>query len=248
MSLWRFRCWARSRVTSPRARSPSPPTRFAGSPTWRASASRSAASAPWPLRGSRTWLGWAFAPCSRGRWRIILPLRLRGCCWRSKTRSEESEVRIENPKSKIQNQPGYAEAMKAARYLRARCRWPPRVAIILGSGLGEAVRLIRSARIISYRSVPHFPPSRIRVEGHAGKLHLGLWNAVPVAVLAGRLHLYEGYSPAEVVFPVRLFGLAGVKMLLVSCAVGGIARQAAPGSFMIFSDHLNWQGQNPLAG
>src|SRR5438128_230727 len=138
--------------------------------------------------------------------------------------------------------------MKAARYLRARCRWPPRIAIILGSGLGEAVRPIRSAKIISYRSIPHFPPSRTRVEGHAGELHLGLWNAVPVAVLAGRLHLYEGYSPAEVVFPVRLLGLAGVKMLIGTWAAGGIASQAAPGSFMISSDHLNWQGQNPLAG
>ena len=163
-------------------------------------------------------------------------------------RTKARGLRIENPKSKIQNEPGYAEAMKAARYLRARCRLRPRVGIILGSGLGKAVRPIRSARIISYRSIPHFPPSRTRVEGHAGELHLGLWNTVPVAVLAGRLHLYEGYSPAEVVFPVRLLGLAGVKMLIVTCAAGGIARQAAPGSFMIFSDHLNWQGQNPLAG
>jgi len=148
----------------------------------------------------------------------------------------------------IQNQPGYAEAKKAARYLRARCRLRPHVGIILGSGLGEAVRGIRSGKIISYGSIPHFPPSRTPVEGHAGELHLGLWNTVPVAVLAGRLHLYEGYSPAEVVFPVRVLGLAGVKMLVVTCAAGGIARQAAPGNFMIFSDHLNWQGQNPLAG
>ena len=157
-------------------------------------------------------------------------------------------MRIENPKSKIQNQPGYTEAMKAAQHLRARCRWQPRIGIILGSGLGEAVRRIRSAKIISYCSIPYFPPLRTPVEGHAGELHLGLWNAVPVAALAGRLHLHEGYSPAEVVFPVRLLGLAGVKMLVVTCAAGGIARQAAPGSFMIFSDHLNWQGQNPLAG
>src|SRR5881397_2425659 len=153
----------------------------------------------------------------------------------------------------IQNQPGYAEAVKAAQYLRARCRLRPRIGIILGSGLGEVVGGIHQARAIPYGSIPygsipHFPGGRTRVEGHAGELHLGLWGTAPVAALAGRLHLYEGYSPAEVVFPVRLLGLAGVKMLIVTCAAGGIARQAAPGSFMIFSDHLNWQGQNPLAG
>jgi len=79
-------------------------------------------------------------------------------------------------------------------------------------------------------------------------LHLGFWEKTPVAVLEGRMHLYEGYSPVEVVFPARVLIKAGIEILLVTCAAGGISPQASPGSFMIFSDHLNFQGMNPLAG
>lgn len=79
-------------------------------------------------------------------------------------------------------------------------------------------------------------------------LHLGTWAQKPVALLEGRMHLYEGYTPAEVVFPARVLILAGVEILIVTCAAGGIAPQASPASFMFFSDHLNFQGANPLAG
>ena len=147
-----------------------------------------------------------------------------------------------------QNGPGYPEALEAARYLRARSKARPRVGIILGSGLGDVARRIRDDKIIPYRSIPHFPASALAVEGHAGELHLGFWGKVPVAVLAGRLHLYQGYSPAQVVFPARVLARAGIEFLVATCAAGGIGREAAPGSFMIFSDHLNWQGQNPLVG
>lgn len=136
--------------------------------------------------------------------------------------------------------------MKAARYLQKRWRERPRVGIVLGSGLGDVLRSVREPVEIPYRQLAHFPQAT--VAGHAGVLHLGLWGEVPVAVLEGRLHLYEGYAPAEVVFPARVLALAGVEVLLATCAAGGIAPRAAPGSFMIFSDHLNFQGQNPLAG
>jgi purine-nucleoside phosphorylase len=79
-------------------------------------------------------------------------------------------------------------------------------------------------------------------------LHLGFWGEVPVAVLAGRVHLYEGYGPGEVVFPVRVLALAGIRSFTATCAAGGIAPRATPGSLMVFSDHLNFQGANPLAG
>jgi purine-nucleoside phosphorylase len=142
--------------------------------------------------------------------------------------------------------PGYREAQEAARFLK-RCRpIAPRVGIVLGSGLGEVANGLRDAKRIAYKLIPHFPQPT--VHGHAGTLHLGRWGEVPVAVLQGRMHLYEGYSPAEVVFPVRVLALAGVKTLVLTCAAGGIARQATPGSFMIFSDHLNLQGLNPLVG
>jgi len=118
--------------------------------------------------------------------------------------------------------------------------------MILGSGLGDVARSLEGDTPIPYRSIPHFP--RSTVVGHAGELHLGTWKGVPVAILAGRMHLYEGYTPAEVVFPTRVLGLAGIEVLVVTCAAGGIAPAATPGSLVLLSDHLNLQGQNPLAG
>jgi purine-nucleoside phosphorylase len=149
-------------------------------------------------------------------------------------------------KSKIQNSPGYTEAAKAAKYIHNRVRIAPQVGIILGSGLGSVVDSLRHATRISYRSIPNFP--RSTVPGHAGELYLGHWEEVPVAVLAGRMHLYEGYSPAQIVLPSRALALAGAKSFLITCAAGGIAPQATPGALMVFSDHLNFQGMNPLVG
>jgi len=122
----------------------------------------------------------------------------------------------------------------------------PQVAITLGSGLDEVVRRLDRQAQIPYRLIPHFP--RPTVPGHSGTLHLGVWKGVPVAVLEGRTHLYEGYMPAVVVFPVRVLALAGIEVFVLTCAAGGIASQGKPGSFMIFTDHLNLQGANPLAG
>ncbi len=150
------------------------------------------------------------------------------------------------PKSEIQISPGYREALRAERFLKAG--WGPRrrVGVILGSGLGDLVHRVRVSKQIPYRSIPFFPwPA---VEGHAGTLHLGSWRGVPVAVLEGRAHLYEGFTPAEVAFPTRALALVGLEFLLVTCAAGGIAPRATPGCFIIFSDHLNLQGTNPLAG
>jgi len=142
--------------------------------------------------------------------------------------------------------PGYPEAKKAAYYIKSQGRLPPRVGIILGSGLGDVVRQLREVKSLAYRSIPHFP--RSTVPGHAGVLHLGLWDRVPVAVLQGRMHLYEGYTPAEVVLPTRTLALAGIQFLFVTCAAGGIAPQATPGTLMVFTDHINLQGVNPLVG
>jgi purine-nucleoside phosphorylase len=161
-------------------------------------------------------------------------------------KSKIQNLKVQNPKSKIQNRLGYPEAVKAANYIHARTAIAPRVGMILGSGLGGVVDSLRQAKRIPYRSIPHFP--RSTVPGHAGELHLGYWQEVPVAILAGRMHLYEGYSPAQVVLPTRALALAGVKALLITCAAGGIAPPATPGALMIFSDHLNFQGMNPLVG
>jgi len=163
-----------------------------------------------------------------------------------KPASKTPRLLIQNPKWKIQDRPGYSEAAKAAKYIRTQGGIAPGVGIILGSGLGGVVDSLRQAKRIPYQSIPHFP--RSTVLGHAGELHLGYWEEVPVAILAGRMHLYEDYSPAQVVLPTRALALAGVKMLLVTCAAGGIAPQATPGALMVFSDHLNFQGMNPLVG
>jgi purine-nucleoside phosphorylase len=146
----------------------------------------------------------------------------------------------------LEKTPGYPEAVRAVKYIAAR--WPaaPRVGIVLGSGLGEVLQGLRSARKIPWASIPGFP--RPSVAGHGGALHLGFWRDVPVAVLAGRVHLYEGYGSGEVVFPARVLALAGIHSFTATCAAGGIAPHATPGSLMVFSDHLNFQGANPLAG
>jgi purine-nucleoside phosphorylase len=141
---------------------------------------------------------------------------------------------------------GYEQGLQAARYLRRRAGEFPRVGIVLGSGLGALAGQVSNATVIPYRLIPHFP--RPAVKGHTGKLHLGRWKKLPVAVLEGRVHLYEGCTPAEVVFPVRALAVAGVEVLILTCAAGGIAPRATPGSLMVFSDHLNLQGSSPLAG
>jgi purine-nucleoside phosphorylase len=142
--------------------------------------------------------------------------------------------------------PGYNEASRAARYILLHSKVRPRVGIILGSGLSGVLHGLRESAQIPYRKIPYFP--RTSVAGHAGILHAGKWAGVRVAVLEGRMHLYEGYRPAEVAFPARVLARAGIQILIVTCAAGGIAPSATPGSLMILRDHLNYQGSNPLAG
>lgn len=141
---------------------------------------------------------------------------------------------------------GYDEALEAARYLRRRVPDFPQVGIVLGSGLEGVAEALDEALAIPYPRIPHFP--RPGVAGHPGTFCAGRWGNLPVAILQGRVHLYEGYTPAEVVFPVRALGLAGVRILIFTCSAGGIAPRATVGSLMVFSDHLNLQGSSPLAG
>ena len=155
-------------------------------------------------------------------------------------------MRIHNPKSKIQNRAlGYEEAEQAARFIRSHGA-TPLVAITLGSGLDEVVGRVDTKVRIPYNRIPHFPGTT--VAGHGGALHLGTWKRVPVAILEGRVHCYEGHPPSTVVFPVRALAMAGVQTFILTCAAGGIAAKSKPGGFMIFSDHLDMQGVNPLAG
>jgi purine-nucleoside phosphorylase len=122
----------------------------------------------------------------------------------------------------------------------------PEVGIILGSGLGALAREITGATRIPYAEIPGL--RRPTVESHAGELIVGQCEGRSVAVCSGRFHLYEGYSPAEVVFPVRLLGGLGIHTLIVSNISGGMHPLWTPGDLVLLADHINLLGTNPLIG
>jgi purine-nucleoside phosphorylase len=134
---------------------------------------------------------------------------------------------------------------EAAAAVRARTTLRPSIGLVLGSGLGAFADSLEEAVAASYAEIPHFPAST--VAGHAGALVLGRSRGVPVAVLKGRVHFYEGYRLDEVVFPVRVLGRLGVKTLVLTNAAGAINPAFAPGDLMVVEDHINLLG-NPLLG
>ncbi|RMG54324.1 MAG: purine-nucleoside phosphorylase [Acidobacteria bacterium] len=140
----------------------------------------------------------------------------------------------------------YEKAMTAAQFIRSQWTFPIKAAVVLGSGLGAFAEQLDDRREMAYRHIPHFPVST--AEGHAGRLVLGWCQRIPVAVMQGRFHYYEGYTLEEVTFPIRVFGLLGIKTLILTNAAGGINRQFEPGSLMLIADHLNLMGANPLRG
>jgi purine-nucleoside phosphorylase len=134
---------------------------------------------------------------------------------------------------------------EAAAAVRARTQLRPAVGIVLGSGLGAFADALGDAVAVPFAEIPHFPKST--VVGHSGALVVGRSRGVPVAVMKGRVHFYEGYRLDEVVFPVRVLGRLGVKTLLLTNAAGAINPAFAPGDLMVIEDHLNFLG-NPLLG
>ncbi|MER3456750.1 MAG: purine-nucleoside phosphorylase [candidate division GAL15 bacterium] len=135
---------------------------------------------------------------------------------------------------------------EAASAVRAAVPFEPRVAVVLGSGLGGLVDHVQPVGVVPYTEIPFFPATT--VEGHAGRLVLGWLESKPVAVLQGRVHLYEGYSAQEVVFPIRVLYALGCRTVLVSNAAGGLNREWRAGDLMVITDHINFQGTNPLVG
>jgi len=140
----------------------------------------------------------------------------------------------------------YERAEHATRVIRSRISVEPRIALVLGSGLGGFADDFEEAVGIPYEDIPGFV--RSTAQGHAGRLVIGKIDSVPVLAMQGRVHYYEGYSLEEVTFPVRTFGLLGVKTLVLTNASGGINVQLTQGALMVISDHLNLMGVNPLRG
>jgi purine-nucleoside phosphorylase len=140
----------------------------------------------------------------------------------------------------------FERAEEAAAFIRERIAIKPRVAIVLGSGLGSFADRIEQPVSIPYPEIPHFP--RPTVEGHSGRLVVGTAGGTPVAVMQGRVHGYEGYSPEEVAFPIRVLGRLGIATLVVTNAAGGVRLDLRQGQLVLLCDHINLTGRNPVAG
>jgi purine-nucleoside phosphorylase len=122
----------------------------------------------------------------------------------------------------------------------------PRVAIVLGSGLGAAAFPLADQVVVPYAEIPHFPHSTVK--GHKGQMIAGLLGDVPVLILQGRVHFYEGYTPQELAFPMRVLGALGVQSVVLTNAAGGIKEGYHQGQLVALADHINLMGWNPLVG
>ncbi len=131
-------------------------------------------------------------------------------------------------------------------YLRTQYSIAPEVGIVLGSGLGNFTQSIDVEKEVPYGDIPHFPVST--VQGHSGKLIFGSINGKKIVAMAGRFHYYEGYTPQEVVFPIRVMKLLGIKTLLLSNAAGAVNADFKVGDIMLITDHISFFTPNPLIG
>jgi purine-nucleoside phosphorylase len=140
----------------------------------------------------------------------------------------------------------FARAERAAQYILSRTKLRPRVAVVLGSGLGGFADDLAGAIRIPYEKIVGFP--RARTEGHAGHLVVGKVGSAAIAAMQGRTHLYEGYSAKEIAFPMRIFCRLGIQAAILTNAAGGIHPGYGPGALVLIRDHINLQGANPLTG
>jgi len=135
---------------------------------------------------------------------------------------------------------------EASQYLRSVLKEKPEIALITGTGLEKVTGAIREKIRIPYQDIPHFP--KATAEGHKGMLLAGWLSEKPVIAMQGRFHLYEGYTPAEVSFPVRVMAALGITHLFITSAAGGLNPLFNRGDLMLVTDHINLTGRNPLVG
>jgi purine-nucleoside phosphorylase len=135
---------------------------------------------------------------------------------------------------------------KAARYLAKRLKVSPTIALVLGSGLSDALGRLEQEQRLGWERIPYFP--RSTVAGHAGEWVFGLLEKKPVLVSRGRVHFYEGYAMSEIVFPIRVMKLLGIEKVILTNAAGAINREFSVGDFVLIRDHINMIPDNPLRG
>ena len=140
----------------------------------------------------------------------------------------------------------FLQAERATKFILAKTKLRPKIALVLGSGLGAFADEFQDAAKIPYAKIPHFP--RSTAIGHAGQLLLGKVDGIPVVGMQGRVHLYEGYPAKQVAFPIRVFTRMGIKAIIVTNAAGGINLNYSAGALVAIRDHINLQGANPLIG
>ncbi len=140
----------------------------------------------------------------------------------------------------------FPQVDEAAAFLKQQISIQPKILTVLTGGLDEFVQGLEGARTFMSSEIPHFP--KTHVEGHAGRIVFGKWKDIPLAVMQGRYHYYEGHTPQAVVFPYFVFEKLGVKAVVTTNAVGGINSSFKPGDMMVVSDHINMMGTNPLIG
>jgi len=141
----------------------------------------------------------------------------------------------------------FDEVTEAAQFLRGKLgKLAPRVAVVLGSGLGSVANRVTEKIQLPYGEIPHFPQST--VEGHSGRFVAGRIGGAPVIVMQGRVHFYEGYTPAQVTFPMRVLGAMGIDAVILTNAAGGIDERYELGQLVAIADHINLMGWNPMVG
>jgi len=140
----------------------------------------------------------------------------------------------------------FARASRAAKFILSKTKLRPKIALVLGSGLGAFADELDSATRLPYQKIPGFP--RPTVPGHAGSLAIGRSGEVPVFTMQGRVHFYEGYSSREVIFPMRVLGRLGIRAAIITNAAGAINLDYTQGALVVIRDHINLQGKNPLVG
>lgn len=140
----------------------------------------------------------------------------------------------------------YDRILESANYIKGKVDRKPKIAVILGSGLGDLVNLVQDLEYIKYEDIPNFPVSTVK--GHEGRLVFGTINGVEVLLMQGRFHYYEGYTMKEVTYPVYVMKNLGVEKIIVTNACGGINTSFEPGTLMLINDFINLFGTNPLIG